>query len=273
MATHPFARDYQLLQLTHDIGQNGTPDLLRQWEECVQLGARVHTPITLSIPVIVSDYKQTVVTTAFEHMLRAWSLPNLVHAVQILGPQHTISLPHLTTRVPNYIDLYWMKTGEFCNVAKTMKHWAHYVNEVAEVKQWNKSRYVPATKTWVSPTPWPTTSIFAWEALWGRDFDSTDPNFADHVRCLQSHWPLMDDSALERLSALIAHEARDFNHGKVTSGSVIALLGFDPTVQKTEAYQNIVAALPTFGKDVYEKLVLENALGNTQPANTIKRKL
>lgn len=273
MATHPFARDYQLLQLTHQIGLGSTQELLRQWGTCVELGASVHTPITLNLNVAISNHNQKVVTTSFEHMLRAWSLPDLVHAVQRLGPHNSISLPHLTTRVRNDIHLHWMATGEFSNVANTMKHWAHYVNEVAEVKQWNKSRYVPAVQNWVSPTPWPTTSIFAWEALWGRDFDSSNPNFASHVRCLQSHWPLMDDSALERLSALIEHEARDFNHGKVTSGSVIALLGFDPTVQKTEAYQNIVAALPTFGKDVYEKFVLANALDNTQQANTIKRKL
>lgn len=272
MTTPPFARDFQLLQLTHQIGLHSTPELLRQWEEDVQIGANVHTPITLSIPVVVSDHKQTVVTTAFEHMLRAWSLPDLAHAVQCLGPQHTITLPHLTTRVRSYVDLYWMKTGEFCNVANTMKHWASYVNEVAEAKQWNKSQYIPAAQKWVSPTPWPTTSIFAWEALWGRNFNSTDSNFASNVRCLQSHWPLMDDSALPRLSALIEHEALHFNHGKVTSGSVIALLGFNQTVQQSQAYQDILSSLPTFGKDVYEKVVLENALGETT-TNTIKRKL
>lgn len=271
--THPFVCDSQLLQLTHQIGQHTTSDLLSQWDEQVKSGASVHTPITLSIPVVVSDYKQTVVTTSFEHMLRAWSLSDLAHAMHILGPQNTITLPHLTTRVRQYIDLYWMKTGDFFNVANTMKHWAHYVNEVAEAKQWNKSEYVPAIKTWVSPSPWPTTSIFAWEALWGRDFDATDPHFVNHVRCLQSHWPLMDASALERLSALIEYEALKFNHGKVTSGSVIALLGFNATVQKSQAYQNIVASLPTFGKDVYEKVVLENALGEHLTGNTVKRKL
>lgn len=271
--TTPFERDYQLLQLTHDIGQHSTQELLQHWEECVQLGARVHTPITLSIPVMVSDYKQTVVTTAFEHMLRAWSLSDLAHAMQILGPQHSISLPHLTTRVRQYIDLYWMKSGEFCNVANTMKHWAHYVNEVAEDKQWNINHYAPETKTWLSFTPWPKTSIFAWEALWGRDFDATDPNFVNHVRCLQSHWPMMDASALERLSALIKCEALKFNHGQVTSGSVIALLGFDATVQNNQAYQKIVATLPTYGKDVYQKVVLENALGEHLIGNTVKRKL
>lgn len=272
MTTHPFVRDFQLLQLSHQIGMHSTPELLRQWEEDVQIGASVHTPITLSLNAVLPGCKQTVVTTAFEHILRAWSLPDLAHAVQCLGPQKTITLPHLTTRVRSYIDLYWMKTGEFRNVANTMKHWANYVNKVAEAKQWNKSMYVPAAQKWVSPTPWPTTSIFAWEALWGRDFDSSNPNFASHMRCLQSHWPLMDGSALPRLSALIEHEALHFNHGKVTSGSVVALLGFDATVQKTQAYQNIVAALPTFGKDVYEKFVLENALGETQ-APIIKRKL
>jgi len=84
---------------------------------------------------------------------------------------------------------------------------------------------------------------------------------------------MMDASALERLSALIEHEALKFNHGKVTSGSVIALLGFDATVQQSDAYQNMVAALPTFGKDVYEKVVLDNALGEHVTGNTVKRKL
>lgn len=147
------------------------------------------------------------------------------------------------------------------------------MNEVAEAKQWNKSEYISALKTWVSPSPWPTTSIFAWEALWGRDFDATDPNFVNHVRCLQSHWPMMDASALPRLSALIEYEALKFNHGKVTSGSAIALLGFDATAQQSDAYQNIMTSLPTFGKHVYEKVVLENALGETLSAYTIKRKL
>lgn len=271
--TTPFERDYQLLQLTHDIGQHSTQELLKQWEECVQLGASVHTPITLSIPVMVSDYKQTVVTTVFEHMLRAWSLSDLAHAMHILGPQNSISLPHLTTGVRQYIDLYRMDTGDFCNVANTMKWWAHYVNQVAEAEDWNKSEYVPALNTWVSLSPWPSTSIFAWEALWGRDFDATDPHFVNHVRCLQSHWPMMDASALERLSALIEHEALKFNQGKVTSGSVIALLGFDATVQQSDVYQAIVAALPTFGKDVYEKVVLDNALGEHLTGNTVKRKL
>ena len=272
MTTTPFARDFELLQLTHRIGLGRTQELLRQWDEQVQLGASVHTPITLNLNVEISNHNQKVVTTSFEHMLRAWSLPDLVHAVQRLGTQKSISLPHLTTRVRNDIHLHWMGTGDFSNVANTMKHWAHYVNEVAEAKQWNKYHYIPASKTWISPTAWPESTIFAWEALWGRDFDATDPNFVNHVRCLQSHWPLMDASALERLSALIECEALKFNHGKVTSGSVIALLGFDPTVQKTEAYQQIVAALPTFGKDVYEKVVLDNALGETQ-APIIKRKL
>ena len=273
MTTHHFVRDFKLLQLTHQMGQHTTPDLLRQWDEQVQLGASVHTPITLSIPVKVSDHKQTVVTTAFEHMLRAWSLPDLAHAVQCLGPQHTITLPHLTTRVRSYVDLYWMKTGEFCNVANTMKHWASYVNEVAEAKQWNKSIYVPAAQKWVSPTPWPTTSIFAWEALWGRNFNSNDSNFASNVRCLQSHWPLMDASALPRLSALIEYEALHFYHGKVTSGSVIALLGFNANVKQSEAYQQIVAALPTFGKDVYEKVVLHDALSDVPATHVSKRKI
>lgn len=195
-----FARDIQLLQLTHQIGLHSTQELLREWDESVYTGASVHTPIALNLNVEISNHKQTVVTTAFEHILRAWNLPDLAHAVQFLGPQHTIPLPHLTTRVRNDIHLHWMKTGEFCNVANTMKHWANYVNKVAEAKQWNKSHYVPAAQKWMFSTPWPATSIFAWEALWGLDFDSRDPNFANHVRCLQSHWPLMDESALLRLN-------------------------------------------------------------------------
>lgn len=237
--------------------RSNNPEHLQHWKDCVDAGGSMHVSVNFIFDVDALHKKQYVACTAFEYMLRTWDLPKLAFALQVLGVQSNIELNHLTKTTRAFSNLYKQDTGLYCDVANEMKRWGKHMESIKTL-HWH--------------LPWGKTSIFAWEALWGQLYDPAHPDFMANIRCLQSHLPLMDQSALPRFKEMVDYDTK-MTKGQSTSGTLVALLGFDANAQQHPAHQQIVNSLPEQRRALYEKILLHNALSEVQTTEFIKRKM